>query len=114
MKRLRFLGCELGFDVGLVLVDFGMVIILDSSLELRWMANKSSHKRDAFGSDALGAWEIRRRQTARMPLARRSLETMKGINPIAMAIGILAGQPADEIAIDEIKSQECAAKKTGP
>jgi hypothetical protein len=114
MKRLRFLGCELGFDVRLVLVDFWMVIILDASLELRGMANESAYKRDAFGGDALGAWEIRRRQTLRMPLARRILKTMKGIDPIAMTIGVLACQPADKIAIDEVKSQECAAKETGP
>ena len=98
MKQLRFLGCKLGFDVGFILVDLGMVVMLDPSLEFRWMACKGTYERDAFSGDVLSAREIRRRQTSRMTLARRILKTMESVNPIAMAIGMLACQPADEIA----------------
>jgi hypothetical protein len=41
------------------------------------------------------------------------LKFLKGVLPVARAIGILTGEPADHVAIDKIKANKSTAKEAG-
>jgi hypothetical protein len=114
MKGLFFLGCKFCFDVGPILIDFGMIIIRNACVDFRWVTNEVANKWHAFGSDALRSRLVRRREIARTTKIKGSLKTVKRIPPVAMPISIFTGEPTNEIAIDEIESKQSAAKETGP
>jgi hypothetical protein len=61
VEGLLFFGSKLGFNVSLIFVDFGMVVVLDPSLKLRRMTHELAHQGHASSSDALGARKISRR-----------------------------------------------------
>jgi hypothetical protein len=114
MKGLCLLGGKFCFDVGPILIDFGMIVIRNSCLDFWWVTNEVANKWHAFGSDALRSRIVRRWEIARTTKAKGSLKTVKRIPPVAMPISIFTSEPTNEITVDKIESKKSAAKETGP
>ena len=114
MKGFLLLSCKFGFDIFPVVIDFGMIVIADSCLKLLRMTDEITGKRHALCGDATGPMEIGWWKAPRNAHARRTLEPVKGIGPIAMPVSILPREPSDEIPMDEIKAQKSTAEEAGP
>jgi hypothetical protein len=90
MKRFGFFRCKFCFNVVRVIVDLGMVVICDTSLELWWVADEVPNKRYSFCDYPLSSGKIGWGQTARVTQTRRILQALERVCPIPMAIGIFA------------------------
>jgi hypothetical protein len=66
MERFLFFGCKFGFYFVTIVVDFGMVVIGDASLQFGWMTNESTGQRCSLCRDPLRSGIIRRWETARV------------------------------------------------
>jgi len=106
MKRLLLLGGEFRFDGGAILINFGMVIVSDASLELRRVTNETASERDPCRRDALCSRKIRGWEATRLADSRRRLQAPKSVGPVSVAIGVFAGKPADEVAVKKIKPKK--------
>jgi hypothetical protein len=65
-----------------------MVIVLHPGLNFRWMTRKGADERDTFGGDALSPRKISRWSGSRMTMTSWDLKFLKGVLPVARAIGI--------------------------
>jgi hypothetical protein len=108
MKMIRlflFFG-KLGFYRREVLNDRRVVVVGIPSREGGPWAKKRAFWGNAFRTNAKAPLEIYRRQVSRRRSNAHLLQCSESSLPVTMAIRVLASQPANKVAIVEVKTKE--------
>jgi hypothetical protein len=111
MKRLGFLFDELGFNAVTIGCHSRMIIVLITSWDLGGWSGEGSEQGHALGIDLegtriVGCWII-----GSEGASLGAGDTLEIAGPLAMTVGILPAQPADEVAILEVEPEESASIK---
>ena len=115
VECLLLLCSKLPHDGWNILYHHRVVVVLVASAHFWLRAEVSSLERNSVNTGTFAARKAHGGQTGRRWANANALQGGISVIPIVMMIGVLTTEPADEIAIDKVESQQsrCIKKTTG-